>query len=240
MVLMQDITEQRRTERRGATMERERLARELHDSVSQALFAATVTADALPQLLDSDLAAGRAAAADLRRMADTAQSEMRALLLELRPDALTGASLHQLLPTLAAATAANTGADVDLQLDPVPVLPPDLQLAFYRIAQEALTNITKHAAASSIGINLSFSTDSATQAADLVLEIRDDGEGFDVLEASRGRLGLSSMRERADSVGASLRITSQPGQGTIVTVRWAGALTSTMAQPNQRTLDDPH
>jgi signal transduction histidine kinase len=113
----------------------------------------------------------------------------------------------------------------------VPVLPPDLQLAFYRIAQEALTNVMKHAGARNIRIGLTFSRNSASDEADLVLEISDDGKGFDVVDAPRGRHGLSSMRERADSVGALLQTLSQSGDGTTVTVRWTGAVTSTAGQP---------
>jgi signal transduction histidine kinase len=159
---------------------------------------------------------------------------MRSLLLELRPEALTRAPLHDLLRTLATATASKTGVEVDARLDPVPVLPPDVQLAFYRIAQEALTNITKHAAATRIEIGLHASEGAAEGTTELALEIADDGGGFDPAEPSPGRLGLVSMRERADGIGASFLVVSRPGEGTIVTVRWTGVLSGRADEPTKR------
>jgi signal transduction histidine kinase len=172
-------------------------------------------------------------------MADAAQSEMRSLLVELRPEALTRAPLHELLRTLAAATASKTGIEVDAQLDPVPVLPPDLQLAFYRIAQEALTNVVKHAGARHIEIGLRTSANPAADITGLELTVVDDGCGFDLVDASRGRLGLSSMRERAEGIGGSFRLITQPGDGTIVIVRWAGAVRRTGGEAHPEPQAEP-
>jgi signal transduction histidine kinase len=220
-----------RGEARAAT-ERRRLARELHDSVSQALFAAAATADALPRLWELDPTQGRRALADLGRLTGGAQAEMRTLLVELRPEALTRAPLHDLLRSLLSAAAAKTGASVASRLEPVPVLPSDAQVALYRIAQEALNNVVKHAAAGRVTVRLQAMTgpaagegstpDTPDTPGALLLEVTDDGRGFDPERVPGGGLGLGSMRERAESIGASLRLDSRPGGGTVVAVSWPG------------------
>jgi signal transduction histidine kinase len=212
-----------------AAAERRRLARELHDSVSQALFAAAATADALPRLWEQDPGQGRRALTDLCRLTGGAQAEMRTLLIELRPEALTRARLHDLLRSLLTAAAAKTGAGVESRLEPVPVLPSDAQVALYRIAQEALNNVVKHAAAGRVTVRLQAMAGPAAGEGStpdtpgaLLLEVADDGCGFDPDQAPGGGLGLGSMRERAESIGASLRLESRPGQGTVVAVSWPG------------------
>jgi signal transduction histidine kinase/integral membrane sensor domain MASE1 len=212
-----------------AAAERRRLARELHDSVSQALFAAAATADALPRLWEQDPSQGRRALADLCRLTGGAQAEMRTLLIELRPEALTRARLHDLLRSLLTAAAAKTGASVESRLEPVPVLPSDAQVTLYRIAQEALNNVVKHAAAGRVIVRLQAMAGRAAGEGSttdtpgaLLLEVADDGCGFDPDQAPGGGLGLGSMRERAESIGASLRLDSRPGEGTVVAVSWPG------------------
>jgi signal transduction histidine kinase len=230
-----------------AAAERRRLARELHDSVSQALFAVAATASSLPRLWEQDADEGRQALADLRRLTSGAQAEMRALLVELRPESLTRAPLHDLLQTLVTTAAAKTGAAVDSQLEPVPVLPADVQVALYRIAQEALHNVVKHAAATHISVRLnamSRRTAGERRTPDargarsvldtpetLLLEVADDGRGFDPDQVHSGGLGLASLCERAASIGASLRLASHPGEGTIIAAAWPGAATATAGSP---------
>jgi signal transduction histidine kinase/integral membrane sensor domain MASE1 len=225
----------------AAEEERRRLARELHDSVSQALFATAVAADVLPRLWELDPEEGRQVLADLRRLTRGAQAEMRALLVELRPEALTRAPLHESLRTLADSAAATGGLAVDVAVDEVPTFAPDVQVALYRIAQEALNNVVKHAGATRLGVGLRAAPARAGgraagrnaqdgQAVDappwrgtLTLEVADDGCGFDPAAASPGRLGLGSMREWAAGIGATLRLASRPGGGTVVAVTWAGS-----------------
>jgi signal transduction histidine kinase/integral membrane sensor domain MASE1 len=221
-----------------AAAERRRLARDLHDSVSQTLYAVNMTADALPKLWDIDPEEARAALADLRRLTGAAQAEMRSLLLELRPEALEHTRLDELLHTLVTSAAAKTPADVEASIEPAPPLPPEVQEAFYRIAQEALHNAVKHASPTWLAVRLSANppalsprdhaslmADSLTDGAaswvgSLRLQITDTGRGFDPTQAPLGRLGLNSMRERAASIGALFDVTSQPGAGTAVVVTW--------------------
>jgi signal transduction histidine kinase len=211
-----------------AAAERRRLARELHDSVTQALFAATMTADVLPGLWELDPDEAREALVELRRLTGGALAEMRMLLLELRPDALVRAPLHEVLQTFITAAATKTNAIVETSLEPAPALAPDVQLALYRIVQEAFTNSAKHARAPRIAVRMRTGADttggpaSARSEADgaLTLEVTDDGRGFDPAGIPAGRLGLGSIRERAESVGATLRLSSRLGAGTTVAVTW--------------------
>jgi signal transduction histidine kinase len=156
---------------------------------------------------------------------------MRSLLVELRPETLTRAPLHELLQMLVAAVTAKSRLAVEAALDPVPLLPADVQVALYRIAQEALNNVARHAGASHLSVRLEATPLAASVPAPLLppstlavsLEVADDGQGFVPAAAPRGRLGLASMGERAAGVGAALRLDSQPGAGTRVSVTWTGA-----------------
>lgn len=203
----------------AAEEERRRLARELHDSVSQALFLANMNADVLPQLWEQNPAAGRRAIGDLQQFTRSALAEMRTLLIELRPSALTQTPLTELIRLLAAAVSAKHRLAIDTDLDPVPLLPPEAQICLYRIAQEALNNIVKHAQAALVTIGLKL-----TPGGDrLTMQIVDDGRGFVVAGARGGGLGLSGMAERAEEVRATLTVHSEPGRGTQVIVAWSGA-----------------
>jgi len=140
---------------------------------------------------------------------------MRALLAELRPSTLIDSDLDELLHLLGNALSGRIDIPVVVTVTGEILLPADVQVAFYRVCQEALSNIAKHAKANQAEINLK-------QEGDLVeLCIRDDGRGFDSnLTTSSGHYGLDMMRERAEAVGAHLSITSQPGHGTELTIRW--------------------
>jgi len=164
-----------------------------------------------------------------------AQAEMRALLAELRPSVLTDSSLGDLLRQLANAFTGRTNIPVSLSIPGEQILPPEIQVVFYRICQEALNNIARHAGASHVVIDLHHETE-AVQAVSSVsavgapkesqvksteLHIRDDGHGFDTAEITApGHYGLSMMRERAEAMGAQLNFTSHPGQGTDIYLRW--------------------
>jgi len=192
--------------------ERHRLARDLHDAVSQTLFSASVIAESLPRLWKSHPQKVGPRLNQLRRLTRGAMAEMRTLLLELRPSALTEARLDELLRHLTDALQGRTTIDVTLTVRGRRKVPADVQTAFYYIAQEALNNIVKRADASRVDVWLESNRDHVE------LVIGDDGKGFEGDMIPPASMGLDIMRERAESVGAALSITSQPGQGTQITV----------------------
>jgi two-component system nitrate/nitrite sensor histidine kinase NarX len=194
--------------------ERQRLARNLHDAVNQSLFSAGLIAEVLPRLWDRDQEEARRSLEDLRRLTRGAMAEMRALLAELRPSTLTDSSLSDLLRQLGNAFSGRTNIPVAVDITGEFFLPAEAQIAFYRICQEALNNIAKHAKASQVDINLT------QEEAVIEMRIRDNGKGFDIKKTFSGHYGLGMMQERAQAAGALLTITSQPGQGTELTICW--------------------
>lgn len=198
----------------AALQERQRLAQNLHDAVNQSLFSAGLIADVLPRLWDRDQDEARKSLNDLRRLTRAAQAEMRALLAELRPSALTDTDLGDLLHLLGNALSGRINIPVEINVAKEVVLPAEIQVAFYRICQEALNNVAKHAKASRVNISLMH------EGSAIELHIRDDGRGFDTDQTFAGHYGLSMMRERAEAAGAQLTITSQPYHGTEFIMRW--------------------
>ncbi len=200
----------------AATMaERQRLARELHDAVTQTLFSANLIAEVLPQLWEEDQNEFHQRVADLRRLTRGALAEMRTLLLELRPAALVETPLRDLVRQLVEAITGRTRLDVQFTANGGQhVYPPEIQLALYRIAQEALRNVVKHARAHTLGVELS------TTPTQVSLIIRDDGQGFDPQNVPADHFGLRIMRERAAAIGAALTLSTQIGEGTCVAVQW--------------------
>ena len=205
---------QSQVEQAAILAERNRLARELHDSVTQTLFSASLIAEVLPRLWQRRIDEGRRRSEELRQLTRGALAEMRTLLLELRPSRLTEVSLHELLRQLAEAVNGRARVPVTLELGREVSLLPDVQIAFYRTAQEALNNVAKHAQASQVEINLE------TLPNEIILKIRDNGRGFDFDSIRPNSLGLSIMRERAEAIGADLRVCTQIGQGTEVLLSW--------------------
>jgi PAS domain S-box-containing protein len=194
--------------------ERQRLARNLHDAINQSLFSAGLIAEVLPRLWERDQAEARRSLEDLRRLTRGAMAEMRALLAELRPSTLIDAELGDLLHLLGNAFTGRTNIPAQVTVVGKGVLPAEVQVAIYRVCQEALNNIAKHAAASQVEIDLKHAGSS------IELSIRDDGRGFDTEQTLSGHYGLSMMHERAEGVSAQLLITSQPGHGTELAIRW--------------------
>ena len=139
--------------------ERARLARELHDAVTQTLFSASLIAEALPSFWQNAPPLAKIGAEQLRRLTRTALAEMRSLLLELRPAALTERPLGELLASLCTATRGRAGIPIELEVRGVCKLPPEVQIALYRLAQEALNNVVKHADASTVKVRLACSRD---------------------------------------------------------------------------------
>ncbi|HSB89054.1 MAG TPA: histidine kinase [Anaerolineales bacterium] len=219
----------------AALQERQRLAQDLHDAVNQSLFSAALIAEVLPRLWNRDPAEAQQSVEDLRRLTRGALAEMRALLAELRPTVLTDSSLSDLLRQLADAFTGRTNIPASLTASDEYALPAATQVAFYRICQEALNNVAKHAAASRVWISLEYASrtpqPSAFQAGagdlhgtavhSVEMRIRDDGAGFDpARHLASGHYGLDMMGERAEAAGARLTVTSSPGHGTEISVRW--------------------
>jgi GAF domain-containing protein len=195
--------------------ERQRLARELHDAVTQTLFSASLIAEVLPRLWARSPDQARERLEELRRLTRGALAEMRTLLLELRPAALVETPFGQLLKQLKDAFSSRATVHIDVRVETDErLLPPEVQIGLYRIAQEALNNTVKHADAEQAEVLFRY-RDSSVE-----LTIRDDGRGFDVSSTPPGHLGLSIMRERARAINAHLRVDSRIGSGTRLTVRW--------------------
>jgi signal transduction histidine kinase len=203
--------------------ERQRLARDLHDAVTQTLFSASLIAEALPAMWDIDQDEGRQLLKELRQLSRGALAEMRNLLLELRPTTLTEANLGDLLRQLAEAVMGRTGLPVAVNLNGRCMLPSDVHVALYRIAQEALNNVVKHAHAKQVMVDLNcvaLPYNDGPSLRRVELRVSDDGRGFDRNAVQPDRLGLGIIRERAQAVGAKLEIVTEPGKGTQVSVCW--------------------
>ena len=194
--------------------ERQRLARNLHDAINQSLFSAGLIAEVLPRLWEREPQEARRSLEDLRRLTRGALAEMRSLLVELRPSALTDTDLGDLLRLLGNAFTGRTNVPVVVSVTGEGTLPAEAQVVLYRVCQEALNNVAKHAGASRVEISLRH------EAGAIELSLRDDGKGFDPEQTTAGHYGLSMMHERAEAAGALLSIESQPGQGTELTIRW--------------------
>jgi signal transduction histidine kinase len=193
---------------KAALEERQRLARELHDSVSQALYGIALGAKTARKLLDQnpDRAADPLEYVD--SLAEAGLAEMRALIFELRPESLQSEGLAAALDKQAAALRARHGINVETDLCNEPDAQLEAKEALYRIAQEALHNTIKHARASTVQIRMQCSANH------VLLEICDDGIGFDPKGNFPGHLGLHSMRERIERLGGTLAVESAPGKGT--------------------------
>ena len=194
--------------------ERQRLARNLHDAINQSLFSAGLIAEVLPRLWERDQEEARHSLEDLRRLTRGAMAEMRALLGELRPSTLTDSDLGDLLRLLGNALSGRTNIPVTVTVTGEFILPVKVQVAFYRVCQEALNNVAKHAKATHVEVNLK------QDGALIELSIRDDGQGFDMKQTFSGHYGLGMMRERAEAAGSTLSIISEPGHGTELIIRW--------------------
>ncbi len=196
-----------------ALEERQRLARDLHDSVSQSLYGIQLGAKMARERLDGD-PAGIAQPIDyVMRLAKASEAEMRALIFELRPESLESEGLVAALNRQIEAVRTEHGIVAPAIATAEPELPIEVKQALYRVAHEALWNTIKHAHAGRVDVRLEVHQDS------VVLEIADDGVGFDPEGSFPGHLGLRSMRERATGAGGSLEVDSAGDHGTRVVVR---------------------
>jgi signal transduction histidine kinase len=195
--------------------ERRRLARELHDSVTQSLFSMSLLAQVLPDLWEIDREEAQGALHQIRDLTRSALAEMRALLFELRPAALGEQDLSYALRDHTAAFQQRTGIEVSFSATGQGSLPSPVQQTLFRIAQEALANVARHTHARHVKVVLHTGRPAR-------LQIGDDGQGFQPEQIGGGHFGMISMRERAGEIGARLEITSAPGQGTEISVVWPG------------------
>lgn len=207
--------------------ERSRLARDLHDAVTQTLFSTTLTAEVLPRIWEKNPQEGQKKLEELRELTRGALAEMRTLLVELRPAAMQEAELNDLIRHLGNAFIARARIPLSLTIEGNRPIPLDVKIAFYRVAQEALHNIAKHAEATRAWLSLTHAPTG------LYLTIRDDGIGFDLQKLKPDHFGLGIMRERALQVGAQFSVESQPGAGTIINLSWQEALKNNSEEISQ-------
>ena len=193
--------------------ERQRLARELHDSVSQTLYGIGLGAYTAREALESDPEQAMASIDYVLTLAEAGLAEMRALIFELRPESLEREGLVAALTKQVAVLRTRYKLTVEADLGEEPNLSLEMKHALYRIAQEAFHNIVKHARASTVVLRLT------EQANEIILEVRDNGRGFDPEGLFPGHLGLRSMHERVTKMGGTLSIVSVAGQGTCVGAR---------------------
>ena len=188
--------------------ERNRLAKDLHDAVTQTLFSATLIADVLPRLWERNQEEAKKRLEELRLLTRGALAEMRTLLLELRPASIDDASFPDLLKQLCDALNGRLRIPVDLKITGDPNLTPECKINFYRIAQEAMNNIAKHADATEVLVKYWGDENK------IHLVIQDNGKGWDGTAAPSNHLGFNIMKERAASINADLVISSEVGIGT--------------------------
>ncbi|GAA4017716.1 sensor histidine kinase [Deinococcus rubellus] len=211
----------------GSEQERARLARELHDSVAQALYGVSLAARSARALIDKNPVRAAESLDFALNLADGASAEMRALLFALRPDALEEGGLVPALSRLAEMLRLRYQLAVQFDAPAEPPLGSEIKGTLYRVAQEATHNAVKHARARQLSLSLLPSS------AGWTLRIRDDGLGFDPAHTRPGSLGLKSMRERAALIGGQLDLESAPGAGTTLTlsVKARPAPAESSAQP---------
>jgi signal transduction histidine kinase len=192
--------------------ERNRLARELHDSVTQTVFSMNLTTQSALLLLDRDPQQARSQLERLSQLAQNALSEMQLLISELRPEKVTEGGLVSALRRHLVDSHLPESLSVSIEAEGDGPLAPAEQQSLFRIAQEALNNIVKHAQASHAQVRLHLSEP-------YWMEIEDQGQGFDLLQArNSSRVGLNSMHERASEIGWGLQINTSPGAGTRIRV----------------------
>lgn len=195
--------------------ERSRLAAELHDTVSQNLFSASLIADSLTEQMRDEAGKDREAIEQIRSLNRHALEEVRSLMTDLHAEKLAGSPLSVLLRELVVQFTEAKGLAVDTAIEGSAVLPTQVQAMFYRVAQESLSNIARHAGATRARVGL------VVAAGHAVLTVSDNGRGFDPAQAPPGHLGLQIMSYRAGLVGARLTVSSRPGAGATVTLTWS-------------------
>lgn len=206
----------RETKVAAVSEERQRLARDLHDAISQQLFAISMMAATASKIADTNPEKCSGLVAEIEESARKAQSEMRALLLQLRPITLQNESLVDAITSLAAELEGKGAIKCRLSLTDNNIsLPKNIENQLYRITQEGLSNVLRHAEANEVEISLSFSHNQQR----LLLVIEDDGRGFSENDVSKTSFGIRSIKERATLLGGTAQWISIPSKGTRLEVR---------------------
>jgi len=195
-------------------VERHRIARDLHDSVTQRLYSVAFLADATQRQLSTGSGDAEDTVRRIRSLLLTSLSELRVLLFELQPQSLDATRFPQLVEQLVETVAAGVDGDVEAHVAEIPMLPRDIKLGMYRLAQESLSNAVRHSGADSIAVRVGH--DQGTT----FLVVSDTGSGFDPEHVTQGQ-GLQNLKERAANIGAELLIDSRSEVGTTVTVTWS-------------------
>jgi PAS domain S-box-containing protein len=208
----------------ASSQERAHLARELHDSVTQALFSMTLVTRTTELLVDRDPAAAKEKLGSLRDLQREALAEMRALIFELRPGNIEQDGLLPALRTHTAALEGRIGLPIVVTSELADRLPLPVEEVLYRISQEALHNVVKHAAARQVTLSIDRADGGVR------LRIADDGKGFEAADVPDGHLGLAGMRARAEKIGASFRVISRMAGGTTIEVTVPDAVIAATAE----------
>jgi len=203
-----------RAKRAAVMAERNRLANELHDTISQTLWSISLITERLPAIWAIDQEEGGRSLTTLHELAQNALAEMRALLLELHPSSLTETPLGDLIRQVAEVVANRTGLKISVRAESQEPVPPEVHFALYRVVQESLNNVALHASASHVEIVFS------SHLGRVDLSIRDDGLGFNPANVGPGHLGLSIMQDRVQNIGGTMEAVSRKGEGTLIKVIW--------------------
>jgi signal transduction histidine kinase len=212
-----ELAESQRREGERAALERQRIARDLHDSVSQSLFSTTLHVRTAQHALAREglgsIGSVGEELSEIGQLTRGALAEMRALIFELRPGALADEGLVAALTKQASALGAREGLAIEVD-GPDGRLPlePEVDEQLYRLGQEALSNVVKHARASRATVRIAATDDTVS------IEVADDGRGFDPAAVGPEHFGLRSMRGRVADLGGRLQVTSAPGRGTVLRV----------------------
>ena len=213
-----------KAEEMAVVTERNRIARDLHDAITQTLFSANLIAETIAEVWSQDRDKAMHLIKEMRQLNQSALAEMRTLLLELRPSSVIETNMLDLLDQLANVLRGRAGCQVELTAGEVCEVPDAVHVGIYRIAQETITNIMKHANATHVRIQLSCNKTKNKRGTHLrrriELQIEDNGRGFNPELLSGGRFGLSNMRQRATAIGADLIIHTDEGSGTTIQVIW--------------------
>ncbi|WP_249275051.1 sensor histidine kinase [Terribacillus saccharophilus] len=201
--------------RAAAIEERQRLARDLHDAVSQQLFALTMMSKAGMKLFDENSEAAKDKFAEVSQIAQQAQTEMRALLLHLRPVHLSGDTLSSGVRKLIDELKQRTELTFHIHIEETMELSKSVEEHLFRIIQEALSNTLRHAEASEVTVEL------LTRGMDVAVTIQDNGKGFDktAMQQRKTSFGLKSMQERCEELGGTFMLRASVGVGTQIGLR---------------------
>jgi signal transduction histidine kinase len=210
-----------RAKRGAVAAERNRLANELHDTISQTLWSVSLITERLPAIWEIDQEGGRRSLTMAHQLAQNALEEMRALLMELRPSVLTNEKLGDLIRQVVGIIANRTGLDISIQIDEQESVPPEVHFALYRVVQEALNNVALHASASHVEVYF------RSYSGCIDLTIQDNGLGFNPAEIGPSHLGLSIMQDRVQNIGGTIETISHKGGGTLIKVIWIAPSSAT-------------